>query len=295
MASWRIVSGVKSIVRQLARRPSRPSRKPVIGLALGGGFARGLAHIGVLKVLEENRIPIDAIAGVSVGSIIGGAYASGMSVAEMTRIAGSIRFKDFATWTVSRLGFASNARMEQLLQRYFKKTTFEELRIPLAVIATDITDGEQVVFRSGGLVDPVRASCAYPGLFLPIRIGNRTLIDGGFSCPVPTDILSEMGATHIIAVYLICNPFPGSVPTNVFQMVAQCFNLLQNRAGAQWRRSAHCVIEPPVSGYSWDSFEMSAQLIAAGEQAARAMLPRLQSWFERGVPRPALAYSRSVS
>lgn len=270
---------------------SPADERPVIGLALGGGFARGLAHLGVLKVLEENNVRIDMIAGVSVGALIGGAYASGLGVKEMEEQAGSVRFRDFASWTVSRLGLASNARMEQFLRKVIRVTAFEELSIPAAVIATDISTGEPVAYRSGDLLAPIRASCAYPGLFLPVRIGNRTLIDGGFSCAVPTVALAQMGATHIIAVHLICNPFPSAIPTNIFQMVAQCFNLLQRRAGSEWRRVARSIIEPPVAGFAWDEFARARELIAAGEQATRSALPRLLPWMQ---PKLAaeLAYSR---
>lgn len=294
MHRWRVLKGVRAWWTARSSRRPAPFEKPVIGLALGGGFARGLAHVGVLKVLEENQIPIHAVAGVSVGAFIGGAYCAGMSVEEMIDAAGSVRFGHFARWTLSRLALASNAKMEQLLERYLHKETFEELRIPLAVIATDITDGEQVVFRSGNLIEPIRASCAYPGLFLPVQIGERTLIDGGFSCAVPTAVLAGMGATHIIAVHLICNPFPSAIPTNIFQMVGQCFALLQKRAGSEWRQTAQCIIEPPVTGHSWDSFDHAATLIAAGEQATRAMMPRIRGWLPPHLL-PALTYSRQES
>src|SRR5262249_28046843 len=138
--------------------------KPGIGLALGGGFARGIAHVGVLKVLEEENIPIRCIAGTSVGALIGAAYCSGLSPAELQEVATRVRFKHFAKWTLSRYGFASNQRMIGFLNSLLKVKTFEELRIPLAVTATDFMTGEGAVFQSGLLVDPVRASCAYPGM-----------------------------------------------------------------------------------------------------------------------------------
>lgn len=294
MSSWRVWSSGVRRWWATRRPPGLPSysQAPVIGLALGGGFARGLAHIGVLRVLEQNNIPIGMIAGTSVGSIIGGAYASGMGVDEMADVARSVRFSHFARWTLSRMGLASNARMEQFLRRFLKKPTFEELSIPLAVNATDISTGEEVIYRSGNLVEPIRASCAYPGLFLPVKIGDRTLIDGGFSCSVPVAALAEMGATHIIAVHLVCNPFPSPTPTNMFQMIAQCFTLLQTKAGNEWRAQARSVIEPPVAGFAWDAFEAAPRLIAAGEQATRAALDTIQSWSEPPVAAGELAYSR---
>ncbi len=285
MGTWKVISGLRRWAHGHPSSLASQEGPPAIGLALGGGFARGVAHIGVLKVLEQNHIRIQAMAGTSVGSIIGASYASGTSLKEMEERAALIRFHDFARWTVSRMGLASNARMEQFLRRCFKKTTFEELDIPLAVTATDINTGEQVSYRSGDLIDPVRASCAYPALFLPVKIGERTLIDGAFSCPVPVAPLIQMGATHIIAVHLVCNPFPSSTPTNLFQMVGHCFSLLQTRAGAEWRKSADCVIQPAVAGHDWDQFEDAPELIAAGEKATRAMLPQIEAWFKPRVSR----------
>ncbi|MGE5724190.1 MAG: patatin-like phospholipase family protein, partial [Acidobacteriota bacterium] len=135
--------------------PSAPTHLPVpqIGLALGGGFARGLAHIGVLKALEEEQIPVACVGGTSVGAVIGAAYCAGMSAAELAEMAAQVRFRDFARWTISRYGFASNERMVGFLKRVLKVRTFEELRIPLAVTATDFISGEGVVFRSGELIE----------------------------------------------------------------------------------------------------------------------------------------------
>ena len=132
--------------------PAEASALGGIGLALGGGFARGFAHLGVLQVLEENRIPISCIAGTSIGSILGAAYASGVPLERIAAIGRTIRFRDFARWRISRLGLASNDRMAELIHRWFRALTFEELHIPTAVVATDLGTGEPVVFRRGGLV-----------------------------------------------------------------------------------------------------------------------------------------------
>src|SRR6266851_2689192 len=152
-----------------------PAPRPGIGLALGGGFARGFAHLGVLQVLEQNHIPITHIAGTSVGSILGAAYASGAPLAHVIETCRALRFRDIARWRVSRLGLASNQRLENLIKRVFESRQFEELRIPLAVVATDLTSGDTVVFTQGNLVDAIRASCAFPGLFEPVVIGTRCL------------------------------------------------------------------------------------------------------------------------
>src|SRR5947209_1482500 len=179
-----------------------PSARPRIGVALGGGFARGLAHIGVLHVLEEEGIPVDFIGGTSVGAIVGAMYCSGISVREMTEIAHLVRFRDFARWTVSRLGFCSSERMVSFLAKLTKCATFEELKIPLAVTATDFVTGEGVVFRSGSLCEAIRASCAYPGMFLPMQHDGRLLVDGLLAYPVPAKPVREMGADRVISIYL---------------------------------------------------------------------------------------------
>src|SRR6202158_2161482 len=174
----KIARAVRDFAREIAGVPAPSGPAPTIGLALGGGFARGIAHIGVLKVLEEENIPVGFIAGTSVGALIGAAYCSGVSPAELEQIASRVRFRDLARWTLSRYGFATNLRMISFLNQVLKVKTFEELRVPLAVTATDFASGEGVVFRSGPLADPVRASCAYPRVFLPVSIYGRLLVDG---------------------------------------------------------------------------------------------------------------------
>src|SRR5467141_2078015 len=158
----------------LNESPAAMSNRAGASLALGGGFARGFAHLGVLQVLEQNHIPISHIAGSSVGSILGAAYASGAPLSHIIETCRTLRFRDIARWRVSRLGLASNQRLENLIERVFESRQFEDLRIPLAVVATDLTSGEPVVFTHGNLVDAVRASCAFPGLFEPVQIGRET-------------------------------------------------------------------------------------------------------------------------
>jgi NTE family protein len=269
-------------------RPAHEDRSgvhPRIGVALGGGFARGLAHIGVLKVLEENDIPIEFVAGTSVGAVIGAAYCSGISARELEEIAGLVRFRDFARWTVSRLGFASNDRMASLLKRILKVHTFEELRIPLAVSATDFVSGDAVVLRSGSLVDAVRASCAYPGMFLPVNVNGRLLVDGMLAHPVPTLPVRELGAERVLAVYLSAHWVNLDGPRHIFDVIGQCFSIAQQRMCELWQSSADLILQPDVRGFSYDAFDNAAELIASGETAARAALPTLMKWVEESSKR----------
>jgi len=269
-----------------------PAKVPSIGLALGGGFARGIAHIGVLKVLEEENIPVSFVAGTSVGALIGAAHCSGVSPAELEQIASHVRFRDLARWTLSRYGFASNLRMINFLNKVLKVKTFEELRIPLAITATDFASGEGVVFRSGPLADPVRASCAYPGVFLPVSIDGRMLVDGMLAHALPTKPLRDMGADRIIAVSLKSNWATGEAPKHIFEVIGQCFAIAQNMNSALARQSADLVIEPDVTGYRYDDFEHSSELVQLGEHTTRAALPEIRKWLEVAAEvKPAFAKS----
>ena len=268
---------------------------PAIGVALGGGFARGMAHIGVLKVLEQEGIPVRIIAGTSVGALIGACYCSGLSIAELEKVARSVRFTTFARWTVSRYGFASNDRMMQFLNRTLKVKTFEELRIPLGITATDFNTGEGVVFHSGSMVDPVRASCAYPGMFLPVEIRGRWLVDGMLSHPVPTSPLHEMGADRIIAVHLRGQWSKDGAPRHLFDVIGQSFAIAQDQMSHLWRGAADVIVEPDVAGFAYDDFKRAGELITAGEIATKKVLPEICKWLEApetsatAKARPALA------
>src|SRR5205807_5501583 len=259
--------------------PVELSRKIRLGVALGGGFARGLAHIGVLKVLEEENIAVDFIAGTSVGSVIGAAYASGISAKELEEIAALVRFKDFSRWTFSRFGIFNNDKMAVFLRKVLRCKTFEELRIPLAVAATDVVSGEAVVFTSGELIDPVRASCAYPGMFLPVNINGRLLVDGLLAHSVPTIPLREMGADRVIGVSLSAPWVKTQGPRHVFDVIGQCFSIAQERMCGVWKSAADLVLEPAIGEFSYDDFGRAPELIKSGEAATRAALPQFRAWF----------------
>jgi len=154
------------------------TRQPLVGVALGGGFARGIAHLGVLRVLEEEHIPVSFIAGTSAGAMLAIAYASGHPIHEIVEQARATRFKDFGNWKLSWLGLASNQKLAHYPRKFLGVSTFEELRIPLAIAATDLSTGEPIYFTGGPLGPALRASCAYPGMFVPVEFEGRTLVDG---------------------------------------------------------------------------------------------------------------------
>lgn len=277
----KIVRSVQAFGRELSGKSvAVEPRIPTLGVALGGGFARGMAHIGVLKVLEEEGIPVNIVAGTSVGALIGAAYCGGVSIEELEKIAHSCRFTTFARWTVSRYGFASNDRMVTFLDRILKVKTFEELRIPLGVTATDFNSGEGVVFHSGSIIDPVRASCAYPGMFLPVEIRGRYLVDGMLSHPVPTRPLREMGAERVLAVHLKGTWAKGGAPRHLFDVIGQSFAIAQDAMASMWKDAADLVVEPDVAGYAYDDFKRAGDLIGTGESAMRQALPEVRRWME---------------
>jgi NTE family protein len=257
----------------------KPAGPPRIGLALGGGFARGIAHTGVLKVLERNGIPLHCIAGVSAGAIVASAYAGGAGTDHIERIGSTMKLRDVARWTINRLGLAGSDRMISFLGRLLKEKRFEDMQIPLAVVATDLASGRAVVFRDqGDVIDPIRASCSFPGLFTPLRVHDRYLVDGFVSMEVPALAARQLGATHVISVHLP-NPTECVDPGSMFSVVSRCFQVMSARMDNQWRRYSNVVITPEVADIAWDSFHSAQHLIELGERAALAALPEIRRWL----------------
>ena len=249
--------------------------RPKVGIALGGGFARGIAHIGVLRVLEQHEIPVDFIAGTSVGALIAAGYASGTSLDEMARQGSGTRFRDFGRWTLSRMGMASNDRLEDFLHRFTTARYFNEMKIPLCIVATDLLKGESVHFMEGEIGPALRASCAYPGLFLPVEHKGHFLVDGFLTEQVPAPAAREMGADIVISVHLE----PGlltSKPRNTIEVISRSFSIIQTVVSQPWRSMSDVLIEPNVHHVLWDEFVKTPQLIAAGEDATLAALPRIK-------------------
>jgi len=286
-------------VRRWAGKP-RPAPPPSrsIGLALGGGFARGIAHIGVLRVFEKYQVPIAFIGGVSAGSIVAAAYASGTTVEEIARICSAMSFADVARWSISKMGLAGSERMNLFLRRMLKYYRFEQMKIPLGIIATDLASGAPVFFRDHGDVTlAIRASCSYPGLFQPLNYEGKLLVDGGMSIEVPAPLVRNMGATRVISVHLPMVQSTGPGPSNMFEVINRCFQIMQTRSEQEWRRNSDMVIVPDVSGMEWDAFGSADKLIQAGEIAALEAIPKVKAWLaevqpvKKGLP----AASRSPS
>lgn len=277
-----IGSAVKGI-RSFAYREPHEEGRPVVGVALGGGFARGIAHLGVLRVFEENSIPIDLLAGTSIGALVGAAYAGGATLDELERQGMLTHFRDFGRWTISRMGMATNDRLETFLKRFTNVHTFEEMKIPFGIVATDLLTGQTVCFSKGEVGPPLRASCAYPGLFVPVEHEGRMLVDGFLTEHVPAESLRRMGADVVIAVHLDPGQ-PDQKPKNTIEVIGRSFSIIQEQTPPRWLRYADVILEPVVKDIHWDDFQKTPELVAAGAAAARAALPEIAMALKRPLP-----------
>lgn len=274
-----LLRSAKDWFRAFSNSYAAGERRPKVGLALAGGFARGIAHIGVLRVFREAGIPIDMVAGTSVGALIGASYCAGASLEMMEAIACDTKFTDFGRWTPSWLGLATNQRMEQFLARFSPIKNFEELKTPLAIAATDINAGLPVYYYQKGPIGPaLRASCAYPGLFVPIQHEGRTLVDGFLTALVPYEGLMLMGAEVVIAVYL--EPGMSGEPRTFTDVLSRSFTIIQRHADLEWRQYADVIIEPDVTPFVWDDFTKTPEMVLAGEAAAMKALPEIRAAIE---------------
>jgi NTE family protein len=263
--------------------PSEASVFPKIGLALSGGGARGMAHVGVLRALIESDISIDCVAGTSAGSIVGGAYAAGMSIEEIRGFGRTLRWRDIGRVTMSRLGIQSNERLEQYLRARMPVTKFEELQIPFAAVATDLQTGMAVVMRDEGDVPfAIRASCAIPGWYVPVADDQgRQLVDGGLVAVVPTTMARSLGADIVIAVDVNSEGATFIGPTSsVIGVLLQSLLVVQKTASHNQREMADLVINPKVGHIRWDEMGRADELMAAGYEAALQRIPEIRALIE---------------
>jgi len=254
----------------------QPPLRPGVALALGGGFARGYAHLGVLRVFEENNIPLSCLSGSSIGSIIAAAYASGTPLPEIIARCSEVRFRNFARWRVSRFGLASNERLGAVVLRLFDRKQFEDLPIPTVIVATDLGTGDPVLFKQGSIADAIRASCAFPGLFEPVQLGTRCLADGALVAPVPTRAARELGAQIVVGVSVGLHDGHRGAPTNIFQVVSRAVSAAQKHQLEAWERHADLVLRPAVQSLAWDDFHRIDEAMEAGAAAATSALPQIK-------------------
>jgi len=243
-----------------------------IGLALGGGAMRGMAHVGVLIALERAGVPIDCIAGASAGALIGACYAAGLSAGALLELAMQIGWRHLARLSIPGDGLLSFAPLERWLVDRLGDLSFGDLARPFAAVATDLAAGQAVVLQTGRVAPAVRASCTIPGLVKPIQIEGRTLYDAGVTDNLPVDAARALGAGYVIAVDVIGHrTIP---PGGAYRSAVIALETLFSHAGGG-RRSADCLISPPLSGETYVRFSRGRRLIALGERAAEEKLPEI--------------------
>lgn len=271
------------------RKQQERAERPRVGLALSGGAARGIAHVGVLRVLQEHRIPIDIIAGTSAGALVGGALAAGMPLSEIEQIGRGLRWRDMGRMTLSRLGIQSNARMQAFIEARFPVNRFEELPTPFVAVATDLHTGMPVMLSGEGSISvAIRASCAIPGWYVPVtdELG-RQLIDGGVSANIPTVAARALGAELVIAVDVNSEGAKFlSAPTSMIGVLFQAMMAVQRTASTHQLQAADIIISPKVGHIRWDEVTRAEELIRLGEEAARDQLDALKKLLEPS-PEPA--------
>lgn len=261
------------------------SSPPKIGLALSGGAARGMAHVGVLRAFAENGIPIDCIAGTSAGSIVAGAYASGMPIEEIAEFGRELRWRHIGRVTMSRLGFQSNARLEQHLRTRLPITRFEDLRVPLAVVATDLKTHSAVVMKDhGDVAFAIRASCTIPGWYVPvIDEKGRHLVDGGLVAVIPSIATRLLGADIVIAVDVnSAGATFISHTSSVIGVLFQSMMVVQKTGSARQREISDFVIDPKIGHIRWHKLGRVDEIINAGYEAALQSIPEIRELIDSG-------------
>ena len=256
-------------------------KNPKIGLALGSGGLRGLAHVGVLRVLEKENIQIDYIAGCSIGSLIGALYCSGMELENIEKLSKHLRRRHWLDFAIPKMGLFSGERVLNMIQILTKKKTFEQLQIPLAVVATELREGKEVIFSSGDVATAVRASISVPGIFIPYTVDGKMLVDGAVLNPTPVDVARSMGADIVIAVDLAHAGTVYSI-TNIFDVIIQSIDIMERELMKTRETVSDIVIRPDVAHISPSSFESTDECIALGEAAIREVLPQLRALMSAG-------------
>jgi len=247
-----------------------------VAVVLGGGSARGLAHIGVLKVFQRHKIPVDFVVGTSIGSLVGALYALDIPLVRLEEMSFRINWWKLTDFVISKTGFLEGRNLEKIINKAIDAKGFEDLKRPLAIVATDIENGEEVVLTSGNLCKAIRASCSIPGIFSPARIDGRLLVDGGLKKQVPSDVARRMGATFIIAVDVGYCIKKGKI-TNIFQVVFQAIQIIGNELSKVQTKQADVAIKVRL-GEDIDqmAFDKSKEIIKAGQIVTEEIMPMLK-------------------
>ena len=265
---------------QLPPVVSPPPKPAKIAVVLGAGSSKGFAHIGVLKILESNKVPIHLIVGTSVGSAVGSLYAYGYDAFQLQKMSFSIEKSDIVDLAIPDNGFIKGEKLEEFINKSVNHTPMEKLKIPFYAVATDIQNGQEVVFGRGNTGQAVRASCSIPGVFRPVKIGDRMYVDGGTVSPVAVDVAKRYGADIIIAVDISAGgerTFPGST----IETILQSINIMYSKLASVQLPLADVVIKPKVGYIGSADFSKRHEAILEGEKAAIEALPQIMQIINR--------------
>jgi NTE family protein len=264
-----------------AQKELRPAHKQAkVAVVLGAGAAKGFAHIGVLKVLESNKIPVHMIIGTSAGSFVGSLYAYGFNAFELQKLSFALEKDDIVDVTIPDNGFIKGEKLEAYMNYLLRNTPLEKLRIPFYAVATDIRSGKEMVFGSGNTGTAVRASCSIPGIFRPVSIAGRMYVDGGVVSPVAVDAARRLGADIVIAVD-IGDDAEAPAPANTIETILQSISIMYGKLSAIQDAKADVVIRPKVGYIGSADFSRRHEAVLEGEKAATAALPKIKEILDK--------------
>jgi len=292
-----VIAGCASVPVEPVRNPPRAGPPeivvndagPVVGIALGGGAARGFAHVGVLNVLQRNGIEADLVAGTSAGSLAGALYASGLQGEALVKEARRLERQRLTDYVFPDRGFIRGARLQRYVNQAVGGRLLEDLPIPFAAVATDLYSGDAVVFNRGNTGMAVRASSSMPGVVQPARIGDREYVDGGLVSQVPVNTARAMGAEVVIAVDVSRPLYPAGGIGSTLDVLRQGLVIMMMTMVGQEISDADVVIRPRIDDIDIADFEMRSAAIAAGERAAAKMLPAVRAAIARAATASAAA------
>ena len=276
------------ILKELIKGPSLLNRvksipspyKPKVGLALGGGSVWGVAHIGVLKAMEDHQVPIHYISGTSAGALVGGMYAAGIPVERLKELAFSMQWKDISKLSLPLRGLLSNEPMDLFITNLIGNKTFDDLQIPFSAVATDLVSGKEVILDSGNLSTAIRASTAIPGIFQPVSLSNQQLADGMIVNKVPASLVKSMGANVVIAVNLFSS-IDHWAPRNSLQVILKSYLIMQQRIASHETSHADITLHVDLKNYNPMDFTKAQEIYNKGYAAALNQMDIIQAALQR--------------
>jgi NTE family protein len=278
LAACTTVKPPEVVVQPEVPQAPAPRKVPKLGLALGGGAARGFAHIGVIQVLEENGIKPDMVVGTSAGSVVAAFYATGKTGAQLQWLADSMDESQLTDWTVPFMsrGMLRGEALGRYINTQLNGAKIEDLKMPLGIVATDLQTGDGILFRRGDIATAVRASSAVPSVFEPVRIGNKDYVDGGLVSPVPVLYARQMGADIVIAVDISSRPEDAKT-TDMLKVLLQTFSIMGKSISQLEMAQAEVVVRPAMSDVGSTEFAARKKSIEAGRAAMKLALPALKA------------------